>query len=297
VIKALVAVPLLVLAVAVAGCTAPQPDNADDGVLSIVASTNVYGDIAQTVGGGDVEVVSIIDDPAQDPHQFEANARVQLALSTADIVIVNGGGYDDFATQMLEASGNDDATVITAVDEAGRDVSANEHVWYDYATTAAVAQRVGAALRGLDPAGADAYDENVDLFLAGIESLDLRIADLKPQVEGAGVVITEPVPLYLLEALGLENLTPPEFSEAIEEDSDVPPALLQSVLNLLGDGSAALVVYNEQTGGPQTDAILDIAGENRIPAIGVTETLPTGVDYIGWQAGYLDVLQNGLLRD
>ena len=285
---------LSVLAIALAGCSAPQLDNAGDGVVSIVASTDVYGDIAQTIGGAGVEVTGIIDDPSADPHQFEANGRVQLALSRADIVIVNGGGYDDFATAMLEASGNAGAEVITAVDEAGRDVSANEHVWYDYATVAAVATRIAEALAAVDPARTDAYDANRDLFLDGIEKLELRIADLTPRAEGAGVVITEPVPLYLLDALGFANLTPPEFSEAIEEDSDIPAALLQQVLNLLGDGSARLVVYNEQTGGPQTDAILDIASENRIPAIGVTETLPTGVDYLGWQAGYLDLLQNAL---
>jgi zinc/manganese transport system substrate-binding protein len=91
------------------------------------------------------------------------------------------------------------------------------------------------------------------------------------------------VPLYLLDAMDIENLTPPEFSEAIEEDTDVPPALLQSVLNLIGDGSAAIVVYNEQTGGPQTDAVIDVATDNQVPAIGVTETLPEGMHYIDWQ--------------
>ncbi|MGN6503232.1 MAG: metal ABC transporter solute-binding protein, Zn/Mn family, partial [Pseudolysinimonas sp.] len=112
--------------------------------------------------------------------------------------------------------------------------------------------------------------------------------------DGAGVVITEPVPLYLLEACGLRNLTPPEFSSAIEEGSDVAPALLQSVLNLIGDGSAAVVVYNAQTGGPQTDAVLDIATENGVPAIGVTETLPADMTYVQWQTALLTSLQQAL---
>ncbi len=77
------------LALGIAGCGTPSPRPAADDVIQVVASTNVYGDIAQTVGGPDVEVTSVIDDPAQDPHVFEANARVQLALSRADIVIVS----------------------------------------------------------------------------------------------------------------------------------------------------------------------------------------------------------------
>ena len=292
---ALVATALAV--VALTACSASPPDNAGDGVLRVVASTNVYGDIAASIGGPDVEVTSIIEDPSQDPHQFEANARVQLALSRADVVIVNGGGYDDFATQMLEASGNEDAIVIDAVELSGRDAQAdgfNEHVWYDYPTMRAVALEVADALAAIAPQRADAFSGGADRFDAGLGALDERIEDLRATASGRGVVITEPVPLYLLDALGLVNITPPEFSEAIEDDSDVPPALLQQVLNLIADGSAALVVYNEQTGGPQTDAILDIASESRVPAIGVTETLPTGTDYLGWQNGYIDLIADAL---
>ena len=90
---------------ALAGCT-PPADPGTDGELRIVASLNVYGDLASTIAGPDAVVTSIIDDPSADPHGFEANPRVQLELAEADLVILNGGGYDDFADEMLEASGN-----------------------------------------------------------------------------------------------------------------------------------------------------------------------------------------------
>jgi zinc/manganese transport system substrate-binding protein len=293
VIKPLLVLPLVIV---LAGCSAPTGDS-DDGRIQVVASTNVYGDIAETIGGDAVEVTSIIDDPAQDPHQFEANGRVQLALSRADIVIVNGGGYDDFATQMLDASGNADAILLNAVELSGIDDSAegfNEHVWYDYNTMQIVTDAIARALTEVDPGGAEGYSAGYHRLDDGLMALIARADGLRAVAEGKGVVITEPVPLYLLAWTGLVNLTPPEFSEAIEEDTDIPPALLQQVLNLLGDGSAAVVVYNTQTGGPQTDAILDAASENGVPVIGVTETLPTGEDYLAWQGGYLDQLAAAL---
>lgn len=292
-IKPLLVLPLVIV---LAGCSAPTGDS-DDGRIQVVASTNVYGDIAETIGGDAVEVTSIIDDPAQDPHQFEANGRVQLALSRADIVIVNGGGYDDFATQMLDASGNADAILLNAVELSGIDDSAegfNEHVWYDYNTMQIVTDAIARALTEVDPGGAEGYSAGYHRLDDGLMALIARADGLRAVAEGKGVVITEPVPLYLLAWTGLVNLTPPEFSEAIEEDTDIPPALLQQVLNLLGDGSAAVVVYNTQTGGPQTDAILDAASENGVPVIGVTETLPTGEDYLAWQGGYLDQLAAAL---
>jgi zinc/manganese transport system substrate-binding protein len=289
-------IPLVALTLLLAGCSAPAED---DGLIHVVASTNVYGDIAQTIGGDRVEVTSIIDDPSQDPHQFEANGRVQLALSRADVVIVNGGGYDDFATQMLEASGNDDARVIDAVELSGYLTGGegfNEHVWYDYPTMITVAKAIGAALAIADPDGAADFDGGATGVVTELEALQQLELTITGTAAGAGAVITEPVPLYALQASGFTNLTPPEFSEAIEEDSDVPPALLQDVLNLIGDGSARVVVYNAQTGGPQTDAIIDVATDARVPIIGVTETLPEGEHYVDWQTDFLVALQDALIR-
>jgi zinc/manganese transport system substrate-binding protein len=284
----------VLLAGVLAGC-APQTSPADDGVVRIVASTNVYGDLARSIAGDDAEVTSIIEDPAQDPHQFEANGRIALALSRADIVIVNGGGYDGFVRQLLDAGGNTGARVIDAVELSGYDAGApgfNEHVWYDYATVTTVVKAIGAALGIADPADAALYDGRVDGLVASLTALGQLEATISAAASGAGVVITEPVPLYALENAGLVNLTPPEFSEAIEEDTDIPPALLQQVLNLIGDGSARVVVYNAQTAGPQTSAVIDVATEQRVPLVGVTETLPEGEDYLSWQTGFLtDILK------
>jgi len=274
------------LAIGLAGCADPALDPIEDDVIRIVASTNVYGELAQEVGGDRVEVKSVIDDPAQDPHEFEASPRVQLALSRADIVVVNGGGYDDFMGTMLDASGNESAVVVNAVEASGSAAVAeasNEHVWFDYETMISVVNRIAIALSDLDPSNERDYTKNVVELTGRIQALGRTADEAAAAVAGAGAIITEPVPLYLLDRMGFENLTPPEFSEAIEEDADVPPALLQSVLNLIGDGSAAIVVYNEQTGGPQTDAVIDVATDHRVPAIGVTETLPEGQSYVEWQ--------------
>jgi zinc/manganese transport system substrate-binding protein len=107
-----------------------------------------------------------------------------------------------------------------------------------------------------------------------------------------GVIVTEPVPLYLVHNAGLKNLTPPEFTEAIEQDTDVAPALLQQVLDLVPD--ASVVIVNGQTGGPQTDAVIAAAEAADVPWFEVTETMPEGVGYVEWQAGILDLLEQSL---
>jgi zinc/manganese transport system substrate-binding protein len=279
---------------ALTACSAPD-DPTTDGIVNIVASTNVYGDLAASIAGPDAIVTSIIEDPSADPHGFEANPRVQLALAEADIVIVNGGGYDDFVDEMLEASGNTSAVVLHAVDFAGTDPTAegfNEHVWYLYPAMVELVGAIGDALDGVteDPDRRD----RVASLQRDIVALEERAANLSLEHAGKGFIVTEPLPQYLLGAAGLINLTPPDFTEAIENDTDVAPALLQDVLNRIPDASA--VVVNGQTGGPQTDAVIDMAGDSGVPWFEVTETLPEGLDYVAWQSGLIDLLQDSLSR-
>jgi zinc/manganese transport system substrate-binding protein len=288
------AVAAVVVVIPLTACTAPD-DPTTDGTLRIVASTNVYGDLSATIAGPDAIVTSIIDDPSADPHGFEANPRVQLELAEADLVIANGGGYDDFVDEMLEASGNTTAIVLHAVDFAGTDPTAdgfNEHVWYLYSAMMNLAGEIGVALDGIAEDSTRAG--RVATLQDDILDLQERAANLSIEHAGEGFIVTEPVPQYLLGAAGLVNLTPRVFTEAIEDDTDVAPALLQQVLNSIPE--ASVVVVNGQTGGPQTDAVIDMAGENGVPWFAVTETLPDGLDYVAWQSRLIALLEDALAR-
>jgi zinc/manganese transport system substrate-binding protein len=289
----------VVIVVALAGCTTSTQDSVDDSRIHVVASTNVYGDLAELIGGPYVDVTSVIDDPAQDPHQFEGNARVELALSRADVVIVNGGGYDDFMGTMLAASGNDDAIVVDAYADASAALTSvaeaqNEHIWYSYDAMVSIVGKIAIALSDVDPTLEQKFTHTLFTLTGLVQQLGRDADRAAETVAGARVIVTEPVPQYLLDRMGLQNVTPPEFSEAIEEDSDVAAALLQHVLDLIGDGSVGLVVYNSQTGGPLTDAVLDAAAENDVPVVAVSETLPEGMHYIGWQQSVQDDIVRAL---
>ncbi|MCV0334786.1 zinc ABC transporter substrate-binding protein [Microbacterium sp. STF-2] len=112
-----------VAALTLAGCSTPSAGEGDDGTITVVASTNVYGDIAATIGGDRVDVQSIITSASQDPHSYEASARDRLAVQKADLVIENGGGYDAFIDTLLQDA--KDPHVVTAV-EYSHDFPGNE---------------------------------------------------------------------------------------------------------------------------------------------------------------------------
>jgi zinc/manganese transport system substrate-binding protein len=304
---------------ALTGCaTDDGGGGADDAILRIVASTNVYGDIAATIAGDAAEVTSIIHDAAQDPHEYEATPRDALAIADADLVIVNGGGYDEFMHTLLEAHDND-AVVVDAVglsglapddhdhedggEGEGEDADEhdhhdhgefNEHVWYSLDAMASLAEELAVRLGELDPADADAFASNAQAFTAALGDLTARASGIAEARSHTHIAITEPVPLYLLEAAGLENATPEEFSEAVEEGTDAPALVVRAVIDLVTGPGIALLAYNEQTVGPQTEQVLAAAQDADTPVVSFTELLPEGEDYLSWMAANLDAIEAAL---
>ncbi|WP_371402140.1 zinc ABC transporter substrate-binding protein [Kribbella sp. NBC_00662] len=266
--------------------------------VQVVASTNVYGDIVKQIAGDKAEVTSIISDPDQDPHSYEANTQTQLSLSKAKVVIENGGGYDDFMDTMLKSAGNTSAKVLNVVDISGHKAPAggelNEHVWYDFPTVEKLAAQLATTLSEVDSANSSTYAANAAAFTGKVKQLEATEASIKAAHNGAGAAITEPVPVYLLTACGLVNRTPGEFSEAIEEGTDVPAAVLQETLTLFSAKQVKLLAYNEQTSGPETEKVLAAAKANGIAVVPVTETLPDGKDYLGWMTANLDAIRSAL---
>ena len=292
-----VALVLVVSACASSTTESPSPAGAGD-PLSVVASTNVYGDIVRQIAGDKVKVTSIISDPDADPHSYEANSRTQLELSRADVVIENGGGYDDFVDTMLKAAKNTDAKVLNVVDISGKAAPSggelNEHVWYDFPTVGKLVTELVAVLSARDPADAATFRNGAAAFTGKLTQMESAEASIKAAHAGAGAAITEPVPLYLLDACGLVNRTPAEFSEAIEEGTDVPASVLAETLALFSPKKVAVLAYNEQTSGPETEKVLAAAKAGGVAVVPVTETLPAGQNYVSWMTGTLTAIRTAL---
>lgn len=316
-------------ALAMTGCTGnsgtgSSPDSeAGGGALDIVTSTNVYGNIMETVGGDAVTVTAIIDRPSQDPHSYEATARDKLAVSGADLVVLNGGGYDTFMEQLVDEAGIDSADVLNAVEISGLENdddhsgdaeshdseshdaeshsheghshgSFNEHVWYSPEAMGLLAEAAAERLATLDTANADQFRANAASFNSGIEELTADLAEDKAAADGRDVAVTEPVPEYLLEAAGLHNVTPSAFTSAVEEGSDVPPAALKEMQDLLSTRSVAFLAFNTQTATSQTDAVRATAEDAGVPVLDFSETLPDGQDYLTWMGANVAAIDDVL---
>jgi zinc/manganese transport system substrate-binding protein len=293
-----------------AGCAATDSttDATDEPFagLTIVSSTNVWGDVASSIGGDLVQVASIIDSFSQDPHSYEASARDQLAVNDADVIVANGGGYDSFIDTLALAAGN--SNIVYAYlpeeleqspleEEADHDhdhAHGNEHVWYDFHVVEDFATRLAEQLKTLDPDNAAQYTANLEEFLVEIESLEERAAAVAGSVSGAKVISSEPVADYLLAELGLTNITPESFSQAIEEELDVSPADLLEIQNLISSNEVDLFVVNIQTGSVQIDALVELSESSGVTVIQVSELLPEGLGYLAWMEQNISAIEAGL---
>ncbi|WP_183511620.1 metal ABC transporter solute-binding protein, Zn/Mn family [Paeniglutamicibacter cryotolerans] len=301
----------------VSGCgggavASPPTPEAGVGGIRVVASTSVYADVARAVGGDRVDATAIIDKTSQDPHSYEATVRDKLAVSRADLVIANGGGYDVFIDALAGSLKLAPDTIISVVglDSEAHDThaegssaeaasghdhgGANEHVWYDPHVVAELADTLAARFSALEPEFSERFAANARKFSAGTEKIERRLENLTAGGGSKSFAMTEPVPYYLLTEAGMKDATPEGLGEAMESGGDVPPLLLKRLSDGLRSGAYDVFAYNSQTSGPQTEAARKVAEQYGVPILDFTETLPAGDSYLSWMNDNVNHLEAAL---
>lgn len=274
------------LTLGLSGCqTSPIADDR----IQVVTGINVWGEIAETIGGDTVSVTSLISDASVDPHEYAAGASDLAAVANADVIIVNGNGYDDALSQLVE-SAHPDATVLTVADIANTGVD-NEHYWYDLAATAAVGTALAAALAAIDPAQTEQFTAAAATFAEQLDGLETRLATNAAAHPGRTALLTEPLPYYLLTAAGFGDVTPPGLTSAVEAGTEIPPAALRDAETLIRTEQVNLLARNAQTESSQTQLLVDQAASAGVPVIDFDEVLPPSTSYVDWMTGYVSLIE------
>ncbi|GAB7536309.1 metal ABC transporter solute-binding protein, Zn/Mn family [Burkholderia sp. 3C] len=284
-----------------AGCAAlslaapAAPALAQTAKVQVVAAENFYGDVVKQIGGANVAVSSILSNPDQDPHLFEASPKTARALQHANLVVYNGADYDPWMGKLLSASKNATRKAIVVADLVGKKPGDNPHLWYDPATMPAAAKAIGAALSEADPAHKAQYDANLASFLASLKPIDAKVAALRAQYKGVPVTATEPVFGYMSDAIGLEmrNLS---FQLATMNDTEASASDIAAFESDLRDRKVKALIYNSQAEEPMTKRMLKIAKDASVPTFSVTETEPAGKNFQQWMLTQLDALSAALAK-
>jgi zinc/manganese transport system substrate-binding protein len=267
---------------------------AGNGPITVVASTTVWAGIAAAVGGDRVRVTAVISDPAADPHSYQVSAKDAARLRDAELVVYNGGGYDDWVEQAL---GDSRQRRIKAVDlRPAKNVDDNEHVWYDLPTVAMVTGELASQLSLLRPAEKPTFIANADAYDRRLDELESQLGDLAVSGNHATVAATEPAAHYLLQAARLTDATPPDFAQAVEEETDPPAAAVAQLRRMITERRVAVLVHNPQTETPVITDLIATARAAGLPVVDATETLPSGQDYLTWMGNQIGALAAVLTR-
>ena len=263
-----------------------QSARAADAKLAVVAAENFYGDIARQIGGERVDVVSILNNPDQDPHLFETTPGVVRQIADARIVIANGADYDPWMDKLLAVAPRPRRAVIIAADLVHRKAGDNPHLWYDPATMPAVAKALAAALSAADAAGKEAYAARLATFLASLKPLNEKIDAIRAKYAGAQVTASEPVFGYMASALKLK-MRNERFQLAIQNDTEPSARDVATFEQDLKTQKVRVMFYNKQASNKLVQRLVVLAGTAKIPVVGITETIPAGLSFQEWMLGQL----------
>jgi len=297
--RATLAALSMAVAVLSAACSSGSgPVSTADSTATIVAvgAENEYANVIGQIGGKYVHVTAIESNPNTDPHSFEASASVAQVVSSAELVVQNGLGYDSYMHKIEAAAPNAKRKVINVQDLLGLpDSTPNPHLWYKPTTMPAVAKQVARDLAALQPSHAAYFTASAASFDRSLQPWYQAIATFKAAYPGTPVATTEPVGDYMLQAAGTDNLTPFTFQADIMNGVDPSPQYVSLQDNLFSGRKVKVFLYNQQVTDSLTASFLTTAHHYGIPVVGVYETMPTpGYDYQSWMLAEVNALQKAV---
>ncbi|HEX2016999.1 MAG TPA: zinc ABC transporter substrate-binding protein [Solirubrobacteraceae bacterium] len=269
-----------------------------DGRLRVLAAESTWGSLARYLAGNRLAVSSIVDDPGTDPHSYEPRPSDARAVAGAAMVIVNGVGYDPWASRLLEAAASRRQRVLDVGAVLGLAAPTNPHRWYAPADVDRVVDAITAAYRVLDPGHAAYFDRRHELLRAGpLADFHRAVQRLRSRASGAPVGASESIFEPLAQALGLRLRTPSGFLRAIAEGTEPSAADKQAVDRQIAAHQIRAWVYNRQNSTPDVTRLTEAARRAGIPVVAVTETLsPRHASFTAWQMAQLGELAQALTR-
>lgn len=270
----------------VAACGSGRSSSEKNGTIEVVASVNQWGTVAKTLGGGNVNVTSIINSTNVDAHDYEPTTSGIAKLQKAQVIIVNGAGYDAWAVKAAQSA---KATVVNAAEVGGVKDGDNPHVWFSADVRKAVAQAITEAYEQADAAKKSDFDKLHDQWKSEENNVESKIAEVKQKSDGLAYAATESVASYLAEDMGLTDATPSGYVRATANESEPTPTDIRQFTDALKSGEIKLLIVNTQEESELTSKITDAAKSANVPMVELTEQMPERYDSLtAWMEGLVD---------
>lgn len=276
----------------VAACGSGQSTSEKNGTIEVAASVNQWGTVAKALGGDNVNVTSIINSTNVDAHDYEPTTSDIAKLQKAQVIIVNGAGYDAWAVKATQTA---NATIVNAAEVGGVNDGENPHVWFSADVRKAVAQAITEAYEQAGAAKKNDFDKMNDRWTAEENNVESKIAEVKQKTDGLAYAATESVASYLAEDMGLADATPSGYARATANESEPTPTDIKQFTDALKAGEIKLLVVNTQEESELTGKITDAAKSVEVPMVELTEQMPEQYDSLtAWMEGLVDAFSQAI---
>ena len=276
----------------VAACGSGQSTSEKNGTIEVAASVNQWGTVAKALGGDNVNVTSIINSTNVDAHDYEPTTSDIAKLQKAQVIIVNGAGYDAWAVKAAQTA---NAIIVNAAEIGGVNDGENPHVWFSADVRKAVAQAITEAYEQADAAKKNDFDKMNDQWAAEENNVESKIAEVKQKTDGLAYAATESVASYLAEDMGLADATPSGYARATANESEPTPTDIKQFTDALKAGEIKLLVVNTQEESELTGKITDAAKSVEVPMDELTEQMPEQYDSLtAWMEGLVDAFSQAI---
>lgn len=262
--------------------------------IKVVVTVDQWGDIVRGLAGNCAEVTTIIKGADVDPHEYEPTPADNAEFLDADLVVMNGLGYDEWANKVVESL-SPRPTVVDAGKVVGLADGDNPHIWYDPTYVPQVAAAITAQLGNLLPGTGTYLPDRAATWADELQPYVDEVTAVKAVATGKRYLATESVFDDMAAAVGLVDVTPEGYRTAAANESDPSPADINAFEELLRGGNVDVLIVNTQTQGALPTRLRSVAKGADVPIVEVTETVPAGQSsFVTWQLDQLQALRQAL---
>ena len=278
----MVFVLIAAMLMAVTACT-PGPTDAtsptssaseNSGPVKVVSTTDQWGSLAGSIGGSAVQVTSILDSTDITPSQFAPTSKDIAAIQQADIIVINGAGYDDWATDNVKQG----TTIVSAAQTVGALDGDNPYLWFSKDARSSMAKELLETFTKALPGKRSTFNKNLKAWNAQEQRLEDHMDKVSSQLDGTRYASTYPLAFYLMADLGFSDVTPKSYATSITNDGQPDDESVKDFTTLIDGKHVDLLINDSQrTGSSSTDQtaanLVHDAELNDIPVLDVSEQM------------------------
>lgn len=274
-----IVIPLAMLATLYTGRPAQQA-NQEPHKITVVTSFYPLYEFASRVGGDRTEVSSLV--PAGiEPHDWEPTAQDRSRVSDADILVINGAGFESWA-------GSIDSKAVVDTSE-GAEHGANPHIWLDPILAKHQVEKIRDALVSADPDNADYYEENAMSLFVELDSLDAYIKLQLADCDKSDFIAFHDAFAYFAGRYGLTQ----HAIHGVSPEGEILPQRLEQVITLANQ-LGINVIYSEDLIDPRLAHTIADEISGRVLVLSPIEGINQAEQSAG--IGYIDKMKENIVN-